>query len=85
MEKRIRIVWALSLISMLLLVAGQGYWLWNQYQYKNEEYEEEIHRLVMDAVAVNDSIRREQPKKVFNKPNISFFNTNVDMLRIGIH
>ena len=49
MEKRIRIVWALSLISMLLLVAGQGYWLWNQYQYKNEEYEEEIHRLVMDA------------------------------------
>lgn len=79
MEKRIRIVWALSLISMLLLVAGQGYWLWNQYQYKNEEYEEEIHRLVMDAVAVNDSIRREQPKKVFNKPNISFFNTNVDM------
>lgn len=62
MEKRIRIVWALSLISMLLLVAGQGYWLWNQYQYKNEEYEEEIHRLVMDAVAVNDSIRREQPK-----------------------
>ena len=51
MEKRIRIVWALSLISMLLLVAGQGYWLWNQYQYKNEEYEEEIHRLVMDAVA----------------------------------
>ena len=30
---------------MLLLVAGQGYWLWNQYQYKNEEYEEEIHRL----------------------------------------
>ena len=79
MEKRIRIVWALSLISMLLLVAGQGYWLWNQYQYKNEEYEEELHRLVMDAVAVNDSIRREQPKKVFNKPNISFFNTNVDM------
>ena len=54
MEKRIRIVWALSLISMLLLVAGQGYWLWNQYLYKNEEYEEEIHRLVMDAVAVND-------------------------------
>lgn len=85
MEKRIRIVWALSLISMLLLVAGQGYWLWNQYQYKNEEYEEEIHRLVMDAVAVNDSIRREQPKKVFNKPNISFFKPMWTCIRIGIH
>lgn len=78
-------VWALSLISMLLLVAGQGYWLWNQYQYKNEEYEEEIHRLVMDAVAVNDSIRREQPKKVFNKPNISFSTPMWTCIRIGIH
>lgn len=85
MEKRIRIVWALSLISMLLLVAGQGYWLWNQYQYKNEEYEEEIHRLVMDAVAVNDSIRREQPKKVFNMPNISFSTPMWICIRIGIH
>ena len=85
MEKRIRIVWALSLISMLLLVAGQGYWLWNQYQYKNEEYEEEIYRLVMDAVAVNDSIRREQPKKVFNKPNISFSTPMWTCIRIGIH
>lgn len=70
---------------MLLLVAGQGYWLWNQYQYKNEEYEEEIHRLVMDAVAVNDSIRREQPKKVFNKPNISFSTPMWTCIRIGIH
>ena len=59
---------------------GRDIGWWNRViQYKNEEYEEEIHRLVMDAVAVNDSIRREQPKKVFNKPNISFFNTNVDM------
>mgnify|MGYP000166987380 CR=1 FL=1 len=85
MEKRIRIVWALSLISMLLLVAGQGYWLWNQYQYKNEEYEEEIHRLVMDAVAVNDSIRREQPKKVFNKLIYPFSTPMWTCIRIGIH
>ena len=84
MEKRIRIVWALSLISMLLLVAGQGYWLWNQYQYKNEEYEEEIHRLVMDAVAVNDSIRREQPK--CSTSLIYPFSTPMwTCIRIGIH
>lgn len=79
MERRIKIIWALSLLSMMLLVAGQGYWLWNQYQYKNGEYEEEIHHRVMDAVMLNDSIRRTMPQKVFNKPNISFFNTNVDM------
>ena len=66
MEKRIRIVWALSLISMLLLVAGQGYWLWNQYQYMNEEHEAmSIYDRILSwtAAAVNDSIRRAQPKK----------------------
>ncbi|MGI6814482.1 sensor histidine kinase [Bacteroides sp. KG123] len=79
MERRIKIIWALSFASMILIVAGQGYWLWNQYQYKNGEYEEEIRRCVMDAVAANDSVRRMQPKRVFIKPNVSFYNTNVDM------
>lgn len=69
----------MSFASMILIVAGQGYWLWNQYQYKNGEYEEEIRRCVMDAVAANDSVRRMQPKRVFIKPNVSFYNTNVDM------
>ena len=83
MEKRIRIVWALSLISMLLLVAGQGYWLWNQYQYKNEEYEEEIHRLVMDAVAVNDSIPSR--RKCSTSLIYPFSTPMWTCIRIGIH
>lgn len=33
MERRIKIIWLLSLTSMLLIGAGQGYWLWNHYQY----------------------------------------------------
>ncbi len=79
MERRIKVVWVLSLVSMILITGGQAYWLWNQYQYKNEECEEEIRRCVTDAAAVNDSIRRLQPKQIFGKPNISFFNTNINM------
>src|SRR3712207_5549141 len=79
MERRIKIIWALSFASMILIAAGQGDWLWNQYQYKNGEYEEEIHRCVMDAVAANDSGRGIQPTKVFIKPNVSFYNANVDI------
>ncbi len=74
MEQRIKIVWALSLISMLLISTGQGYWLWNQYQYKNEEYAGEIREVVLEAVHANDSIRKKMPKKIFGKPNASFYN-----------
>lgn len=79
MEQRIKIVWSLSLLSMLLIVCGQGYWLWNQYQYKNEEYCEEVRSLVMESVAVNDSIREKMPKKFFGKPNVYFYNVNSNM------
>lgn len=79
MERRIKIVWALSLLSMLLLTAGQGYWLWNQYQYKNEEYVGEIRQRVMEAVALNDSIRQKQPKKVFGTSNSPFFRSSVNI------
>lgn len=80
MEQRIKIVWALSLISMLLISAGQGYWLWNQYQYKNDECADEIREKVLAAVQINDSIRRTMPKNIFGLPNISFYNTNLDIL-----
>lgn len=79
MEQRIKIIWALSLISMLLISAGQGYWLWNQYQYKNEEYAGEIRGQILEAVQLNDSIRRKMPKKIFGLPNASFYNVNLDL------
>lgn len=65
MEQRIKIIWILSLLSMLLIVAGQGYWLWNQCQYKNEELMKEVHARVLEAAALNDSVRGLQPKKIF--------------------
>lgn len=78
MEQRIKIIWMLSLAAMLLIIAGQGYWLWNQYRYKNEECADEMYRRVMDAVAVNDSIRRTMPRKTFGASNVSL-NTSISL------
>jgi len=66
MEQRIKIVWTLSLTSMLLIVAGQGYWLWNQCQYKNEELVKEMRTRMLEAIAQNDSLRASTPMKIFN-------------------
>jgi hypothetical protein len=37
MDKRIRLVWVLSIITMLALFCGQTYWLYNQFVYSNDE------------------------------------------------
>lgn len=58
-------IWILSLASMLLIVAGQGYWLWNQCQYGNEELVKDVYAKVLEAVALNDSVRGLQPRTVF--------------------
>lgn len=78
MEQRIKIIWMLSLAAMLLIIAGQGYWLWNQYRYKNEECADDMYRRVMDAVAVNDSIRRTMPRKTFGASSVSL-NTSISL------
>lgn len=78
MEQRIKIIWMLSLAAMLLIIAGQGYRLWNQYRYKNEECADDMYRRVMDAVAVNDSIRRTMPRKTFGASNVSL-NTSISL------
>jgi hypothetical protein len=37
MNKRIKIVWGLSFVTMLLIFGGQVYWLYNQYIYNSQE------------------------------------------------
>lgn len=65
MEQRIKVIWIVSLASMMLIVAGQGYWLWNQCQYRNEELVKEVRARVLEAAALNDSVRNLHPKKIF--------------------
>ena len=49
MSRQIKIIWVLSLISVLLLIGMQGYWLVNQYQYVLNAYSGEIVSLVSQA------------------------------------
>ena len=37
MDKRIRLVWVLSFATMLLILCGQAYWLYNQYVYTTQD------------------------------------------------
>lgn len=74
MERRIKIVWILSLVAMLLITGGQVYWLRNQYQYMNDEQADDIYHCILQTAGQYDSIRVPQPKKVFNKANMFFYN-----------
>ena len=49
MSKQINIIWILSLISVLLLIGIQGYWLINQYEYTLNNYSEEVVSIVSQA------------------------------------
>jgi len=67
MEKQIRIVWALSLVSALVVIGVQGYWLYNQYVYVIDGYMEEMAELVMQAGEQEFELRQtnKQPAKSF--------------------
>lgn len=58
MEKRIRYIYALSLLAALAAMAMQGYWLYNQYRYETARYAEETAGRVLQAGAEEFGIRK---------------------------
>lgn len=58
MEKRIRIVWILSLVSALLVIGVQAYWLYNQYCYVIDTYAGEMAARVLQAGEDEFQLRR---------------------------
>ena len=63
MERRIKIVWMLSIVAMLLITAGQAYWLRNQYQYMNDEQIHDIYDRILQTAEKYDSIVLHSLKK----------------------
>ena len=59
MSGQIKIIWILSLVSVLLLIWLQGYWLINQYEYVLNTYSEEIALQVLQAGEDEYQIRKE--------------------------
>lgn len=78
MEQRIKIIWLLSLVSMSLIIGGQGYWLWNQYCYNNEQGIDAMLRQVHHAAGLNDSIRSQQPLHRFGSERCVHENYQLD-------
>jgi|GEM_PF-27789 len=65
MEKRIRAIWALSLSSALLLIAVQGYWLYNQYQHVVKAYSQELAEKILEAGEKEYNLRKGEVKKTY--------------------
>lgn len=47
MEKRIKLVWILTLLTCTLMIGGQGYWLYNQYCYSVDEHMRTLHEQLL--------------------------------------
>lgn len=47
MEKRIKFVWILTIITSLLMLGGQGYWLYTQYCYSVDECMRGLHEKML--------------------------------------
>jgi Osmosensitive K+ channel histidine kinase len=62
MEKRIRVVWVLSLISALLLIGVQAYWLYNQYQFVLDNYCDELVNRIYKAGNEDYKFRKKKVK-----------------------
>jgi hypothetical protein len=60
MSRQIIIIWILSLISVLLLIGIQGYWLINQYEYVLNIYSEEIASQVLKAGEEEFLLRKKE-------------------------
>ncbi len=57
MDKNIKIVWILTIITSLLMIGGQSYWLYNQYNFSALEYMQTLHERILEAEEEEADIR----------------------------
>ena len=62
MGNRIRTIWALSLMSAILLIGVQGYWLYNQYQHVVNAYSQELAEKILKAGEEEFRLRKNEVK-----------------------
>lgn len=63
MDKRIKVVWYLSIVTILLIFGGQIYWLYNQYSYSSEEYNKQLYNDCKTLIEQERSIRIHKSRK----------------------
>ena len=60
MEKRIKIVWGLSIVTMMLIMCSQIYWLYNQYGYNYTKNESRLMTDCSQIIMQEENIRYSQ-------------------------
>lgn len=60
MEKRIWLIYVLSLCAALAAIGMQGYWLYNQFQYEIRRYAEELMEKIKDIEDEEFHLRRQE-------------------------
>lgn len=63
MEKRVKIIYWLTVIALITLVVIQGYWLFNQYVYTLQKYEDELFLKTIDVITIDRRLRVELQDK----------------------
>lgn len=47
MEKRIKFVWILTIVTLFIMIIGQSYWLYNQYCFSVDKYMQQLHEQIV--------------------------------------
>ncbi|MDR3056711.1 MAG: HAMP domain-containing histidine kinase [Prevotella sp.] len=65
MERRIKILYWLTVVALLLLVLLQGYWLFNQYVHTLKQYENELFDKTIEVSQIDREVRKRLHDKRF--------------------
>ena len=68
MDRRIKIVWLLSILTMLLITCGQAYWLYNRYQLSCVDRLNSLYKDCEDIIEQEQKIRQNESYKHYRKP-----------------
>lgn len=60
MEKRIRLIYIVSLLAALAAIGVQGYWLYNQLRYEMQRYAEELAGKIEEIAQEEFNIRKQE-------------------------
>lgn len=60
MEKKIKIVYLLTIVAIITLCCMQGYWLYTRYQYTLQSNKEELFQKIVDIMKEESELRRDK-------------------------
>jgi len=79
MEKRIKMLYAITIVSLVLLIIIQGYWLVSQYDYALQKYEDELYDKTKKAFDADLNLRNS----IRTKKTTAYFILSRYYLNIG--